>query len=283
MKQIKKAVLSTFVCDTYSLGSHWVYDEKELSNLPIDFEMLNAPQSMWHKGKEKGDFTHYGDQNLFLLEYIDKNRDFDTIAYYNSWKEHMLYYEGYVDASTRESLKKRGASSQDLSICGRISPLLLCSDTREIFLKNVSDFVSLTHNSELALNASAFFAELLWHSQENSDTYSLIKGLKTKYKMLSNWIDEAIEKKDSDSFNVIRDFGPACGIEGGFAGVIYLLLQDKDFKTIMIENAKAGGDSSARGMVVAMILGISTDTELPHNWLDEMKQYNNIEKILKGF
>jgi len=277
---IKKSILSSFVCDAYSLGAHWVYDEKELKNLPINWESLNAPQSLWHRGKECGDFTHYGDQALFLLEFIKQNKTFEKEAYYNFWKAKMSHYEGYVDGSSRAALSAIGASSNDLSICGRIAPLLLCSSSKEEFLENVATFVSITHNSPLALNASAFFAELLWLAQDNDDIASLINTIKPNYPMFEKWIDEAIEKKEYDSFETIREFGPACGIDGGFAGVIYLLLQNKSFREIMTLNAQAGGDSSARGMVVAMILGMNADVELPTEWIDGMKNLNKINNLL---
>lgn len=279
---IKKSILSSFLCDTYSLGAHWVYDEKELESMTINWETLNAPHSLWHKGKESGDFTHYGDQTLFLLEFVSQNKSFNKQEYYNFWKAKMSNYTGYVDGSSRDALEAMGASSNDLSICGRIAPLLLCSSFKEEFLKNVADFVSITHNSTLALNASAFFAELLWLSQENNDIKSLINATRANYPIFQKWIDEAIEKKDSDSFETIRDFGPACGIDGGFAGVIYLLLQNKSFKELMILNAKAGGDSSARGMVVAMILGMNTDVELPSEWIEGMKNREYINKLFKN-
>ena len=280
--QINSSILASFVCDAYSLGAHWVYDEKELKNLPINWQELNTPQSLWHRDKECGDFTHYGDQALFLLEYINQNKTFDKEAYYNFWKAKMSHYNGYIDASSRAALGAVGASSNDLSICGRIAPLLFCSSSKEEFLENVAAFVSVTHNSPLAFNASAFFAELLWLAQENDDISSHIKSIKSNYPMFEIWIDEAIEKKECDSFETIREFGPACGIDGGFAGVIYLLLQNKSFKEIMILNAQAGGDSSARGMVVAMIFGMNADVELPTEWIDGMKNRNKIINLLNG-
>jgi hypothetical protein len=60
-KQISNSIMASLVADAYALGAHWVYDEEQLKNLPIDWETLNDAQSMWHKGKIKGDFTHYGD------------------------------------------------------------------------------------------------------------------------------------------------------------------------------------------------------------------------------
>lgn len=264
---IQNAILATLAADRYSLGAHWIYDEKELQNLEINWQELSAPQSLWHRGKKRGDLTHYGEHLLFLIEFLRKNTHFDREAYYAFWREKMADYGGYVDASSRETLENIGASSKDLSICGRIAPLLLCSSTKEEFLKNVTAFVSVTHNSELALKASAFFAELLWESQNNHNRVELIQNLKESHSHFSEWINAALEKKDAPSFETIREFGPACGIDGGFAGVIYLLLQDKSFKELMIENAKAGGDSSARAMTVAMILGVSNTAEIPQEWL----------------
>lgn len=280
---IKKSILSSFVCDAYALGAHWVYDESELENLAINWETLNAPQSPWHKGKERGDFTHYGDQTLWLLEFISQNKTFNKEEYYSFWKAKMSNYKGYVDGSSRESLEAMGASSNDLSICGRIAPLLLCSSSKEEFSKNVAAFVSVTHNSALALSASAFFAELLWLSQESNEISTLINAIKANYPMLEQWINEAIEKKNSDTVETIREFGPSCGIDGGFPSAIYLLLQNKSFKEIMISNAKAGGDSSSRGMVAGMILGMNTDTELPSEWIEGMKKLNYINKLLEEF
>ncbi len=278
---IKKSIVSSFVSDTYALGAHWVYDETELKNLNVNWETLNPPRSLWHGGKERGDFTHYGDQTLFLLEFISQNESFNKEEYYNFWKAKMSTYKGYMDGSSCAALNGMGVSSNDLSICGRIAPLLLCSSSKEEFLENVAAFTSITHNSTLALNASAFFAELLWLSQESNDIPFLIKTIRPNYPMFEKWIEEAIEKKECDSFETIREFGPACGIDGGFAGTIYLLLQNKSFKEIMMCNAKAGGDSSARGMTVAMILGMNVETELPSEWVKEMKNFNKVNNLLK--
>ncbi|MGB0989705.1 MAG: hypothetical protein ACPGUI_02630 [Halarcobacter sp.] len=66
IRNAKELILSTLVADAYSLGSHWVYDEKQLLNLDVDWNELNDAKALWHKGRKAGEFTHYGDQILWL-------------------------------------------------------------------------------------------------------------------------------------------------------------------------------------------------------------------------
>ena len=81
-------------------------------------------------------------------------------------------------------------------------------------------------------------------------------------------IQKGLATKDKDSFEAIRDLGPACDIEGGFSGVIHLLSKYDNLKDMIINNAKAGGDSSARAMIAAIIFVASKDiSELPKEWL----------------
>lgn len=281
--EIKNTILASLIADAYSLGAHWVYDEDTLKNISFDWETLNHPEAMWHKGKQSGDFTHYGDQTLILLEYMSKNRTFDKVEYYNFWKEKMNNYTGYIDGSTKDALQNMGAKSHDLSICGRVAPLLLQELKKNEFLEKVDSFVAITHNSEITKTASKFFAELFYLSLQNHDIQKNIQDIKSKYPLLIKWIDEGVSSKEKETFLAIREFGPACGTDGGFAGVIHLLSLDDDFKSILIKNAKAGGDSSARGMIVAMILATSKDIKLPQKWIDGLNKSKDITRFLQGF
>lgn len=51
-KKVKELILATLVADSYSLGSHWIYDEKQLNTLEIDWNELNDAKAVWHKGKK---------------------------------------------------------------------------------------------------------------------------------------------------------------------------------------------------------------------------------------
>ena len=60
-------------------------------------------------------------------------------------------------------------------------------------------------------------------------------------------------------------------MDGGFEGTIHLLVSYDNFKDVMIANAKAGGDSAARGMIVGMLMG-AANYEIPSLWKEEIKR-----------
>ncbi|MDZ7818638.1 MAG: ADP-ribosylglycohydrolase family protein [Aliarcobacter sp.] len=276
-EKIKDLVLTSFVTDSYCLGTHWVYDETQLVNNDINWEDLNAPLAMWHKGKSVGDFTHYGDQTYWLYEFLKDKNSFDEKEYLDFWFEKMKTYTGYIDGATRDTISNiensvvpSGANSHDLSVVGRITPLLKVSKTKEEFLQNVEKFVKLTHNSKIAIQSADFFANLLLLVLEKNEIEKSILQLKNSYDShFQDMIEKGVNSKNSDTFETIRTFGPACDINSGFSGVIHLLCKYDNLKDMLMANSKAGGDSSARAMIASVILTANNDSiEIPKNWLN---------------
>ena len=68
--RIKAAVIGAFVADALSLGVHWVYNTGVIDKKLGRVEHYYDPLTSYHKGKKAGDFTHYGDQMLVLLESV---------------------------------------------------------------------------------------------------------------------------------------------------------------------------------------------------------------------
>jgi ADP-ribosylglycohydrolase len=276
-EKIKNLVLTSLVADSYCLGTHWIYDENQLINNDINWEELNAPMAIWHKGKSAGDFTHYGDQNYWLYEFLKDKNSFNEKEFLDFWFEKMKTYTGYIDGASRNTILNiengvvpSGANSHDLSIVGRIVPLLKVSKTKEEFLQNVGKFVKLTHNSKEALQSADFFANLLLLVLENNEIEKSILELKNSYdSFFQEMIEKGINSKNSDTFETIRTFGPACDINSGFSGVIHLLCKYDNLKDMLVANSKAGGDTSARAMISSVIfLANKQISEIPKNWLN---------------
>jgi len=270
-------IKATLTADSYSLGAHWVYDETQLKDLPVNWDTLNAPQAMWHKGKKAGDFTHIGDQLHLVNEFVQDKSTFEPSSYLKYWQEKMSTYDGYVDGATRMTLaniadgKNIGSDSDDFSVIGRISPLLLISKNEDDFVQNVENFVKLSHNSENVIESANYFARLLFRVSDGKNIEQEISSLKNAYNpFIIDSVDKGIASKDKNTFDTIRSFGPACGIDEGFPGIIHLLTKyPNDLKELLTQNAKAGGDTSSRAMVATMIIVANSSSDgIPENWFE---------------
>lgn len=270
--KVKNITLASLVADAYSLGAHWVYDENQLAKLPINWDELNDPQAMWHKNKKSGDFTHYGDKLVWLWEYAKTRTSFDIKEYISYYLDKLSTYEGYEDGATRESkvlLQEQitGSSSDDFSVVGLIAPLLSLSSSEDEFLNNVSSFVKTTHNSSQSVECAEFFAKLLLEVLKGNDLEQSIKTLSQASSYTKEVVNNIEQKLNDSTFSAIRQYGPACGSNEAFSGSLYLLLKYKSLKQLLIENAKSGGDSSARAMAASMIFAASQyANDIPKSW-----------------
>ncbi len=273
-------ILGTLAVDAYTLGAHWIYSPEDISKADLDWTGLNKPLAQWHGDKQKGDFTHYGDQVVCLYEYIKDNNEYDATKYMSTWKTFMETYTGYKDGATNDTISNLdnnqsvpcGSNSHDMSIIGRIAPLLLVSPDEKTFLNNVKLFASSTHNNEEVLEAADFFAKVLWSVNAGSSIKDAITSANQGYSSrLQGYVKAGLESKQ-ETIEAINEFGSACATDGGFQGTIYLLNNyENDFENAMVQNVKAGGDSSARAMIVTMIMTASYGKEIiPVNWINQM-------------
>ncbi len=274
-------ILGTLAVDAYTLGAHWIYSPEDISKADLDWTGLNKPLAQWHGDKQKGDFTHYGDQVVCLYEYIKSNNEYDATKYMSTWKTFMETYTGYKDGATNDTISNLdnkqsvpcGSNSHDMSIIGRIAPLLLVSPDEKTFLNNVKLFASSTHNNEEVLEAADFFAKVLWSVNAGSSIKDAITSVNQGYSSrLQGYVKAGLESTKSAT-EAINEFGPACPTNGGVQGTIYLLNNyENDFEKCIIENVKAGGDSSARGMIIGMLMTAAYGKDIiPVNWIDQMK------------
>jgi ADP-ribosylglycohydrolase len=276
-KKVEELLLATLAADSYSLGSHWVYDANELENLEIDWEGLNAPSVAWHEGKTKGDFTHYGDQIYILNEYLKAETHFDVKKYMSHWRSEMQTFKGYMDGSIKETIVNIdnnlavpcGSNSGDMSILGRIVPLLKVSRTNDEFIENTRLLAQATHNNENVLEAMHFFSSLLLEVLDGRSIQESILNLKGMYSQnIQDFIEQGINSKENDTFTSISTFGSACPVEFSFPSTIHILFKYDDYKEALVQNAKAGGDSSARAMIIAYLMTAQHSIEIvPQSWL----------------
>lgn len=294
-QKVKAAILGSFLGDTLALGVHWVYEPEKIKKAYGEIETPVAPMlADYHKGKNAGDLTHYGDQMYELLISVSTGDAFDPQNFMTRWTTLFRDYHGYYDKATRDtldrfdkgiSLEEVGSGSSDLGGASRIAPLLIAykGDREELF-EMARAQTRLTHNHPKVIAAAGFFADLAYriiHGQEPVEAIKILLESEGEYGAIADLVEKGLESVGEPTTEAIGKLGPSCGVEGALPGTIHLIASyPDDYRTAMVRNVMAGGDSAARGMLAGMVLGAAGGMEvLPDSWLEALVA----EKEIAGF
>ncbi len=285
-------LFGAFLGDAFSLGAHWIYDTKIIDEKFGYYDKIYPPlKDSFHKNRNIGDHTHYGDQMLFLLESITYQSGFNPNRFKSYWISKMKDYTGYIDNATKESLDNYesglnyGSSSSELGGAARIAPILYFYQEPDKGIESCIEQTAITHNSEKALACSAFFAKLVYRILEGENPSFAIKNLEAEFQF-NHWVHREIENAfksiSTNTREAIKKLGQSSECSEAFASTLHLILKYEGvFKTAMIENVRAGGDCAARGILTGMILGAYEGFEkLPKDWLLTMKSTKKIEHLI---
>jgi ADP-ribosylglycohydrolase len=291
-------ILASFAADSLALGAHWIYDTNEIDQRIGRVDRLRKPlPDSYHPTKEKGGFTHYGDQTLVLLESLARNNGFSLADFAMTWKTLFTGYHGYIDkatAATMDNMARQmpldqcGSHSSELGGAARIAPLLFFyQDNQEKLLAAVQQQTAMTHNHPATLAGAGFIAKIAWSVLRGTNPVAAIENTLEEGVAdidLDIRIRSSLDSAGKDTRTAIKKFGQMCGIAAALPGVIHLITSyENDLETALIENVMAGGDSAARGLVVGMILGAHLGRKaIPEEWLTDMVQFTHISALLSS-
>jgi len=290
-------VLALFAADSLALGVHWIYDTEKIRKSFGRVDTLRKPlPGSYHPTKEKGDFTHYGDQTFVLLESIAAQRGFDLSDFSKRWQNLFKTYRGYFDQATKKTLQnlaqgkaieEAGSSSTELSGAARIAPLVfLYHKDPETLVKAARAQTQMTHNNPLVMDGAEFFARVCCEVLDGtSPTKAMTEVAARRFKEfpLFAWVNDGIESAREDSVSAIARFGQSCHTDEAFPGVVHLIAKyEKDLKEALVQSVMAGGDNAGRGLMVGMVLGAHLgDKGLPKEWISEIKRGADILRLLQ--
>jgi ADP-ribosylglycohydrolase len=290
-------VLSSFAADSLALGAHWIYDTRKIQKVLGRIDALRKPlPDSYHPTKDKGEFTHYGDQTLVLLESMASKRGFDLSDFSKKWQDLFRTYRGYFDQATKQTLQnlaqgktveEAGSSSTDLSGAARIAPLVfLYHKDPETLVTAARGQTRMTHNHPLVLDSAEFFARVCREVLEGLSPTQVMPEVAERWfkrSPLFSWVNEGIDSAGEDSVSTIARFGQSCHTDEAFPGVVHLIAKhEKDLKEALVQAVMAGGDNAGRGMMVGMVLGAYLgDSGLPEEWGTGLKSSNHILKLLE--
>jgi ADP-ribosylglycohydrolase len=297
MKDKAKAmVMASFVADSLALGVHWVYNTHVIDRKFGRVEHLEKPLGKaYHGTKDAGDFTHYGDQTVVLLESVAEGSGFDLNRFSQSWKSLFESYTGYFDNATKETLENfaagsgpesSGSGSTDLAGASRIAPIAyMYREDRETMIAASRAQTAMSHNNPLVVESAEFFARVLWHVMRGNAPAAAMEhvcGEELKKDTIGEWVGAGIKSTDVDTRSAIANFGQACEIEMALPSTVHLIAKyENDLKASLLENVMAGGDSAARGMLAGMVLGAHLGYgAIPETWLRELNKTGRITELL---
>ena len=284
-------IYGAFYGDAYSLGAHWIYDTDTIKNSSFDLTRCNDPISQYHPTKKAGEFTHYGDQMLWLLEHLAQYKKFSLVDFGNFWHLKMQNYSGYIDGASKHTINKLneernffscGSNSSDLAAISRMFPIILAYQSSFSEMQEaIKLHTILTHMSRELILCGYFISELavaLLHKVALEKAIS--ETAKHSDPVIQNWIQKALDCKQSDSINAVKDLGQSCGVSGAFSSTIYILLKYQDDLEIALkQNFLAGGDSAARGIIIGALLSI-IDPKSIHAFKHQISKINEIEDFI---
>lgn len=294
----RAAVLASLAGDAHALGAHWIYDTQRIEDAFGRVESLVAPpDSSFHAGREAGEFTHYGDQTLVLLESVARRGGFHLDDFWNRWQELFASYDGYIDQATRATLRnardgsgpeEAGSFSDDLAGGARMAPLLLCyADDPEALEEAASAQTRMTHNNPVVVRGALFFARTALAVLEGASPTTAMETVAPAFEdsPIPQWVRAGIESRRTDTRETIRRFGQSCHTEQALPSIVHVVSRyEHDLREGLIQSVMAGGDSAGRNLIVGMVLGAHLGEEaIPPDWLAGMKQIEAVRGYLTRF
>ncbi len=291
----KAAVWGAFVSDALSLGVHWVYNTGVIDKKFGRVERYHDPLASYHKGKQAGDFTHYGDQMLVLLESAGSTRGFDDGRFAQSWRAFFATYEGYFDQATKATLANMdagreltasGSDSDDLAGAARMAALVaVYPDDRQELVRAARAQTAVTHNNDQVIDSADFFARTVFSVLKGQSPATAVEQTLNDHfadNPIAPLVTMGLESRDRDTRQTIAEFGQMCSIEAGLPGAVHLITRySGDLATALVENVMAGGDSSARGMLAGMVLAAAQGmAAIPDTWISQMTAAERIGGLL---
>lgn len=293
--KIKAMIKANFAADSLALGVHWIYDTEQIKQTHGEVTQLLSPApGSYHATKKKGDFTHYGDQTLVLLESVAASGGFNLNDFFMRWQSFFESYDGYHDMATKITLKNIkngkgpeicGSLSEDISPASRIAPLFLYhAHDSEILLEAARTQTEMTHRGSTAVEATQFFARLTLaciHGKAPTSAAITIAEEHFEQSPIHMWVQQGIAARDQSPVEVIGRFGQACSTSEVFPGIIQLISKyENNLSEALVQAVMAGGENAARSRITAMILaayqGLDNRTEKWYQGLQKME-------IIDGF
>ena len=266
---------AALVADALSLGPHWIYNQSKIARLyPDGVTDFTDPESQYHPNRKAGQFTHYGDQTAWLGDLLASGEGYDLDRWRRLWTSRMKDYDGFLDGASKDTLATDSlspSSSNDLAGASRIAPLLDLGLSLDETITAARSQTSLTHGDPGVIDAAEFFVRSVFAIRDGlsiSEAFDRAAA-EGSYEELdpAAMLNQARQADPDDVMAEAGRLGLTCHNPEAFPLTLYLaLLPGSNFRDTISLNGLAGGDTSARAMLLALLFAArdgAPDIDLP--------------------
>jgi len=229
--------------DALCLGPHWIYDQDQLTQAyPTGVHAPSDPLSPYHPNRKAG---HY-----------------DIGHWKKTWLTEMTNYDGYIDGACKTVLSSGAetpSGSNEFAVVARIAPILDLGLSVDEAVVQAQSQAHLTHAGDQIPEVIEFFVRVIYRIKDGVSAKDALtsESDSASYPKLSPATSlKAAELADAENFRAVANkFGQACSLESAFPLTMYFALHHgTDAAQCLSKNALAGGDNTARAMVLSMLL-----------------------------
>jgi len=292
------ALWGSLTGDALALGVHWIYQQAKIAKQHGDVrDYVHPAADSYHPNKRKGDFTHYGDQTLWLLEALAAD-GWSLGGWAQVWQQRMPDYQGYRDGASKStwahlqaggSPEAAGSGSNDLAGAGRIAPLLLLREqlADDALVAAAVAQTRMTHGDPCVAEAAAFFMRWTLALLDGADLEAgLAQAAAAEYATLTvaDSLQQARDRLAEPTPKAQKALGLTCHLPEAFPATILAILQHPDdLEAALMANTMGGGDSAARGLLIGMVLGAKLGfSALPSRWVEGLNAQDTVAKATRA-
>jgi ADP-ribosylglycohydrolase len=300
LSALQGAIWGQFVGDAAALGTHWIYDLKDMArDFPGGIEGFETPKKgHYHEGKQSGDQTHYGDAALLLLESVAACGEFREADFGLRFEAYFRRpgCKSYRDHSTRDTLAnleaepgdfQNGAIDDEPATVSRLAPVVVAhgEDPRPIFTDAIRRLTLVTQNHPMAVACAAAHAELLRILLTGKPFREAFEETRKSPAVScdgSDYFEFAYMMRNLDTISATDRLGQACPLAQSFPSALLAAWQHPDnFQDAVLATIRAGGDNAGRASMIGAWMGAALGLEaIPPAWLSRLRERDRIQSAI---
>lgn len=295
------AIWGQFAGDAAALGTHWIYNLSEMKkNFPDGVKGFETPRpGHYHEGKKSGDFTHYGEAALLMLESVSALGHFDEKDYGKKFIEKFgsKSYTGYLDNSTRLTISNynhfihhhpvrefdylQGVDDNQMATASRLAPVVVAHLDDPGLLKVVERATRFSQNNETAVNFMRSHARILHDLLKGAELESVFQTeISRSTEKIQSFLKDALSLLPQTVTEATLKLGQSCPLDCSFPSSFHSALKHKNsFPDAILATISAGGDNAGRASMVGAWLGAYLGVQaIPKEWTARINAKDRIDQ-----